>query len=114
MLDNSKWSSTTSIHSSRPPLPWSKWNMDACAARSSSRSLETGTSTSVGRPDQGWCTAASGTEETVTRDQSNNGRDTDRIEAFSDGVIAVAITLLILDVHVPSVQTGLLQALLRQ
>src|SRR6202165_5992990 len=46
--------------------------------------------------------------------QSNDGRDTGRIEAFSDGVIAVAITLLILDVHVPDVQTGLLQALLSQ
>jgi len=46
--------------------------------------------------------------------QSNDDRDTGRIEAFSDGVIAVAITLLILDVHVPTVQTGLLQALLSQ
>ena len=50
----------------------------------------------------------------MTRDQSNDGRDTGRIEAFSDGVIAVAITLLILDVHVPTVQTGLLPALLNQ
>src|SRR5439155_8500346 len=46
--------------------------------------------------------------------QPNDDRDTGRIEAFSDGVIAVAITLLILDVHVPDVQTGLLQALLSQ
>src|SRR5438128_12155004 len=46
--------------------------------------------------------------------QSNDDRGTGRIEAFSDGVIAVAITLLILDVHVPTVQTGLLQALLKQ
>src|SRR5690348_470408 len=46
--------------------------------------------------------------------QTNDDRDTGRIEAFSDGVIAVAITLLILDVHVPNVQTGLLQALLKQ
>src|SRR6266699_2128065 len=46
--------------------------------------------------------------------QTNDDRDTGRIEAFSDGVIAVAITLLILDVHVPNVQTGLLQALLSQ
>src|ERR1700730_8627553 len=46
--------------------------------------------------------------------QSNDDRDTGRIEAFSDGVIAVAITLLILDIHVPDVQTGLLQALLNQ
>ena len=46
--------------------------------------------------------------------RSNDDRGTGRIEAFSDGVIAVAITLLILDVHVPNVQTGLLQALLNQ
>src|SRR5258708_12918495 len=46
--------------------------------------------------------------------QTNDDRDTGRIEAFSDGVIAVAITLLILDVHVPNVQTGLLPALLNQ
>src|SRR5262252_8072656 len=46
--------------------------------------------------------------------QTNDDRDTGRIEAFSDAVIAVAITLLILDVHVPNVQTGLLQALLIQ
>src|SRR5438270_1858940 len=44
--------------------------------------------------------------------QNNADRGTGRIEAFSDGVIAVAITLLILDVHVPNVQTELLQALL--
>ena len=46
--------------------------------------------------------------------QTNDDRDTGRIEAFSDGVMAVAITLLILDVHVPTVQTGLLPALLNQ
>ena len=46
--------------------------------------------------------------------RTNDDRGTGRIEAFSDGVIAVAITLLILDVHVPNVQTGLLQALLNQ
>src|SRR5690349_23058826 len=46
--------------------------------------------------------------------RTNDDRGTGRIEAFSDGVIAVAITLLILDVHVPEVQTGLLQALLIQ
>jgi TMEM175 potassium channel family protein len=46
--------------------------------------------------------------------QTNDDRDTGRTEAFSDGVIAVAITLLILDIHVPNEQTGLLQALLEQ
>lgn len=46
--------------------------------------------------------------------QSNDDRGTGRIEAFSDGVIAVAITLLILDIHVPNVNTDLLQALLKQ
>ncbi len=46
--------------------------------------------------------------------RTNDDHGTGRIEAFSDGVIAVAITLLILDVHVPNVQTGLLQALLSQ
>jgi uncharacterized membrane protein len=46
--------------------------------------------------------------------QTNVDRGTGRTEAFSDGVIAVAITLLVLDIHVPNVQTGLLQALLSQ
>ena len=31
----------------------------------------------------------------------NEGRETARVEAFSDGVIAIAITLLVLDVKVP-------------
>jgi uncharacterized membrane protein len=47
--------------------------------------------------------------------QTDDDRGTGRIEAFSDGVIAVAITLLILDVQVPNVKAGLLlQALLDQ
>ncbi len=46
--------------------------------------------------------------------QTNDDRGTGRTEAFSDGVIAVAITLLILDIHVPNVQKDLLQALLDQ
>ena len=41
--------------------------------------------------------------------------ETSRVEAFSDGVFAIAITLLILDVHVPSVSQGNLgAALIRQ
>lgn len=41
-----------------------------------------------------------------------NERDTGRLEAFSDGVFAVAITLLILNIQVPPVKDGLLRGLL--
>jgi len=43
------------------------------------------------------------------------GKNTNRLEAFSDGVFAVAITLLVLNVQVPHIKDGsLLDALIKQ
>ena len=51
------------------------------------------------------------------REQEKNesgAKETARVEAFSDGVFAIAITLLVLDIHVPEVKNNesLLQLLL--
>src|SRR5579884_2632648 len=54
-------------------------------------------------------------EEKHTSPDITDERGASRLEAFSDGVIAVAITLLVLDVHVPaSIEGALLAALTKQ
>jgi uncharacterized membrane protein len=42
---------------------------------------------------------------------AENQRDTTRVEAFSDGVIAIAITLLVLELRVPSIEDAAPDAL---
>lgn len=51
-------------------------------------------------------------EEKHSSPDITDERGTSRLEAFSDGVIAVAITLLVLDVHVPLSKEGDLLAAL--
>ena len=53
---------------------------------------------------------------TGTENKNSEVKETSRIEAFSDGVFAIAITLLILEIHVPEVEKNetLLRSLLHE
>ena len=44
---------------------------------------------------------------------SHESTETDRLLALSDGVIAIAITLLVLDINIPTIPAGSTVAVLR-
>ena len=50
----------------------------------------------------------------LQRNAAESDKETGRIEAFSDGVFSIAITLLVLDIHVPTTQQADATSLLSQ
>jgi len=53
-------------------------------------------------------------ENPLRRTFADDDKETARIEAFSDGVFSIAITLLVLDIHVPTTEQADINGLLAQ